>query len=165
MSNFKEPVDGATRVRVALPKYILRGVSGSTFGKTFALHGTMVVGRAAECEISIPTEEVSRRHAQLRTVSDGIHVEDLGSANGTFINGERVKQGVLMPGDELRLDTVRFTLIVPGQELQQAAQKTSAPSAISVAAQQEGSSLGLYVAIGVAAVLLFGVVLWSMGVF
>ena len=165
MSTSKEPVDGATRVRVALPKFILRGVSGSTFGKTFALHGTMVVGRAAECEISIPTDEVSRRHAQLRAVSDGIHVEDLGSANGTFINGERVRQGLLKQGDELRLDTVRFTLIVPGQELQQAVQKTHAPSAIEVAAKQEGSRLGLYVALGVVAFLLLAVVLWSLGVF
>jgi hypothetical protein len=72
---------------------------------------------------------------------------------------------VLQPGDELRLDTVRFTLIVPGQELQQAAQKTHAPSALEVAAKQEGSRLGLYVALGVVAVLLLGVVAWSLGAF
>src|SRR6187549_3679402 len=46
--------DGRTRIRQALPRFVLRGVSGSTFGKTYPLYGTMTVGRHSDCTISIP---------------------------------------------------------------------------------------------------------------
>ena len=108
--------NGRTRVRAALPKYVMRGVSGPTFGKTFGVVGTLTVGRSAECDVSISSDEISRHHAKLQVVPDGVMVEDLGSANGTFINNQRVHGGTLMKaGDELRLDTVRFMLMSPEQ--------------------------------------------------
>ena len=78
------------------------------------------IGRHHECDISIPSEEISRRHAQVKPTTDGVLVEDLGSSNGTFINGQRVQTGLLKNGDELRLDAIRFMLVVPGQEIQKA---------------------------------------------
>lgn len=110
----------ATRVRQALPKFLLRGVSGAVFGKVFPVTGPLVIGRAAECDISVPADEMSRRHALLRPSADGVSVEDQGSANGTFINDKRVQQGILHPGDELRLDATRFLLVAPGMEMAQA---------------------------------------------
>lgn len=115
--------NGATRVRMALPKYMLRGVSGAVFGKVFPVHSPVVIGRAAEADISVAAEEISRRHALVKPTADGLSVEDLGSSNGTFINGKRVQQGFLKPGDELRLDSVRLILIAPGMEMAQ--QKTT----------------------------------------
>ncbi len=113
---------GATRVRQALPKYMLRGVSGVTFGKTFALYGSMSIGRHSECDICVPTDEVSRKHAKLQVMADGVMVEDLGSANGTFVAGKRLQRPELMKGgDELRLDTIRFMLMSPGMEVPSAA--------------------------------------------
>ncbi|SDD87357.1 FHA domain-containing protein [Aquimonas voraii] len=112
---------GATRVRAALPKYLLRGVSGAAFGKTYAVVSTQVIGRHHECDISIPSEEISRRHAQVKPTADGLLVEDLGSSNGTFINGQQIQNGLLKNGDELRLDAIRFMLVVPGQEIPKAA--------------------------------------------
>lgn len=106
--------DGRTRMRMALPKFMLRGVSGTTFGKTFAVAGTMTIGRQSDCDIAIPAEEVSRHHARLQVTAEGLLVEDLGSANGTWINDKRVQSGLLRPGEELRLDTVRFLLQAPG---------------------------------------------------
>ncbi len=131
--------DGRTRVRMALPRYVLRGVSGTTFGKTFPLFGTVTVGRHTDCDISIPGEEISRHHAKLQVMPDGIAVEDLGSANGTFINGKRVHQGMLKPGEELRLDTVRFLLAAPGLEAQGAPAKAAPAKAGAVAAASSGS--------------------------
>ncbi len=113
--------DGRTRVRSALPKFMLRGVSGATFGKVFPLTGVTVIGRNPECDISIPTDEVSRRHAELRPSQDGVMVEDLGSANGTFVNDRRVTRELLKHGDELRFDQLRFQLISPGREMMGAA--------------------------------------------
>ncbi|PIV35690.1 MAG: hypothetical protein COS34_02535 [Lysobacterales bacterium CG02_land_8_20_14_3_00_62_12] len=130
-----EPDDGRTRVRQAMPKFILRGVSGSTFGKNFALQGTMTIGRQPDCDICIPSDEVSRRHAKLQVMPDGIAVEDIGSANGTFIADKRVHTGMLKPGDELRLDTVRFLLVAPHLESTRvAATATAAATTVSTSA-------------------------------
>lgn len=138
----KEPEteDGRTRVRQALPRYMLRGVSGSTFGKTFAIYGAMTIGRSAECDISIPADEISRTHAKVQVMPDGIAVEDLGSANGTFINDKRVHTGLAKHGDELRLDTVRFHVFAPHLEMQAQAAKPNEP--VKAAAAQSPSSGG-----------------------
>jgi hypothetical protein len=109
--------DGRTRVRMALPKFVMRGVSGPTFGKTFGVIGALTMGRSSECDIAVPSDEISRHHAKLQVVPDGVMVEDLGSANGTFVNNQRVHAATLMKaGDELRLDTVRFMLMSPGMD-------------------------------------------------
>ncbi len=108
---------GSTRLRMAVPKFVLRGVSGAAFGKNYPVPSQVTIGRAPECEISIASDEISRKHAQVKPISDGLSVEDLGSSNGTFINGQQVKQGILRPGDELRLDTIRFLLVAPGMEI------------------------------------------------
>jgi pSer/pThr/pTyr-binding forkhead associated (FHA) protein len=152
--------DGRTRVRMALPKFVLRGVSGTTFGKNYPLFGTMTVGRHSDCDISVPGEEISRHHAKLSVMPDGIAVEDLGSANGTFIAGKRVHQGLLKPGEELRLDTVRFLLVAPGMEVQAAAK--SAPAAAPAPAEARSGGV-LWVVLAVAAVAAVGAGAWYFG--
>ncbi len=122
---------GATRVRTAVPRFVLRGVSGAVAGALFPITGATVIGRAPECEITVQAEEISRRHALLKPVGDGLSVEDLDSSNGTWINGRRVQQGFLDPGDELRLDDLRFELIAPGVQVSRptrAAPSTEAPA-------------------------------------
>jgi len=126
--------DGRTRVRMALPKFILRGVSGPTFGKTHAVVGAIMIGRSNDCDVCIPSDEISRHHAKLQVVPDGVMAEDLGSANGTFVNNQRVHGSVLMkPGDELRLDTVRFMLMSPTMEVHPPAAAAAAPVPVAVA--------------------------------
>jgi pSer/pThr/pTyr-binding forkhead associated (FHA) protein len=143
--------DGRTRVRMALPKFVMRGVSGPTFGKTFGVVGALTLGRSAECDIAIPSDEISRHHAKLQVVPDGVMVEDMGSANGTFVNNQRVHGAVLMKhGDELRLDTVRFLLMSPAAEAAAAAQRSAEPVA-AVAPAKSGKGLWVVVAIVVIA--------------
>jgi hypothetical protein len=61
-----------------------------------------VVGRTAECDIALPSELVSRRHATIRGGADGLHISDSGSRHGTFVNGRRVKASVhVVDGDVL----------------------------------------------------------------
>jgi pSer/pThr/pTyr-binding forkhead associated (FHA) protein len=141
---------GHTRVRMAMPKFLLRGVSGPTFGKVYAMVGTLSVGRSAESDICIASDEISRQHARVQSSAGGIVVEDLGSANGTFINDKRIHTAtVLNPGDEVRFDTVRFLLMAPAQEAQQAAAAArpvpAPPSARSASA--------LWIAAGVAVLI------------
>jgi len=144
--------DGRTRVRMALPKFILRGVSGPTFGKTYAVVGAIMIGRSTDCDICIQSDEISRHHAKLQVVPDGVMAEDLGSANGTFVGNQRVHGSMLMkPGDELRLDTVRFMLMSPTMEAPAAtAPPPAAPAAASAGA---GANRNLWVAAAVVVVI------------
>lgn len=148
---------GATRVRAAAPKFVLRGVSGNTFGKMYGVTGPMTIGRSAECDISIPVEEISRRHALVKPNAYGLQIEDLGSSNGTYINNKRVQNGQLNPGDELRLDQVRLILIAPGMEIQQMQQK--APVASTTVAPSSGSGVIKAVA-GVVIVASLALIAW-----
>jgi|SRR5690348_3033826 len=113
--------DSSTRMRATVPRYVLRGVSGPTFGRSFGVGGEMVFGRQADCDVCIPINEISRRHARVRPANGGVLVEDLDSANGSYINGKRIRSGLLHPGEELALDTVRFMLLVPGADAVSAA--------------------------------------------
>ncbi len=148
--------DGRTRVRMALPKYLLRGVSGPTFGKTYAMVGTLIVGRSSDSGICIPTDEISRHHAKLQVVPDGVMVEDMGSANGTFVNNQRVHAGILLKtGDELRLDTVRFLLMSPGMEAPPASARVE--PAAPAPAVKSGNPWWILASLVVLGVVVFGV--------
>jgi len=141
---------GQTRVRLALPKFVLRGVSGSTFGKVFPVRPVMTVGRSQDCDICIPSEEISRHHARLHLTPDGVMVEDTGSANGTYVNDQRVVgQTQLKPGGELRMDVVRFQLVAPGKE-------ESAPTVLTPPPAAKSSLAWLWI-VGALALIAAGV--------
>lgn len=105
----------ATTVRQALPKFVLRGASGKLFGRTFALSMATTVGRAPDCGLCLDESGISRSHARLVPTEDGVQIEDLGSTNGTFLNGKRVLHGVASVGDEIGFDTLRFRLLSTAQ--------------------------------------------------
>ncbi len=147
---------GATRMRMAVPKFILRGVSGPVFGKMYPVAGPTVIGRAPECGIPVTVDEISRRHVELKPVADGLSVEDLGSANGTYINGQRTQKGFMKPGDELRLDAVRFILVAPGQEVAATRKLDAAGSTAASGSGGSGKVIGIVVAVvAIAAIVAF----------
>ncbi|MFN3310793.1 MAG: FHA domain-containing protein [Thermomonas sp.] len=116
---------GLTRVRPVLPRFVLRGVSGSMLGRSHPLAGVVTVGRAPECALQIEEAGLSRQHARLVPMADGVQVEDAGSTKGTFLNGRRILQGLAVAGDEIGFDTVRFRLLDSTRsELQQLAPRT-----------------------------------------
>lgn len=92
----------------------LRGVSGSYFGKVIPIFDTVTIGRSASCEVVLAEPELSRRHAQIRVTPDGLVLRDLGSANGTFVNGNRVRDARLHQGDQIAFDLQRFVVEAPG---------------------------------------------------
>ena len=116
----------ATMVRPVVPKFALRGLSGEQFGRSFPLHVGLNVGRADDAGLRIPLESISRLHARLTPAGDEVLLEDMGSANGTWLNGKRITRAQAVHGDEIRFDTQRFQLLMPGQSLQQ--QATTAPT-------------------------------------
>ena len=82
------------------------------------LASEVLVGRSADCDLCISEGFVSRRHAQLLIKSNMIWLKDLGSSNGTFVNGERVSGSVrLLHGDEIAFDTSAFQLVGEAEHL------------------------------------------------
>jgi chromosome segregation ATPase len=80
-------------------------------GEVLRLTGTMLtIGRTAENDISLASKMVSRHHARLLIGPTGIIVEDAGSTNGCFVNGEQVKQHLMHDGDMLELGDLRYRL-------------------------------------------------------
>jgi adenylate cyclase len=74
-------------------------------------HGkSLVVGRGVTSDIAIYDPTISRRHAELTVETDGVQVKDLGSSNGTCINGSRVTAGRLSPNDSVTFGKVLFQL-------------------------------------------------------
>jgi pSer/pThr/pTyr-binding forkhead associated (FHA) protein len=85
-------------------------VSAQT-GKAFTLRGGVnVVGRTADCEVVLKSQAVSKRHCQILIRGDQVTVEDLGSINGTLVNGQPIRRGVLKDGDVLGVGEHRLTL-------------------------------------------------------
>ncbi len=69
---------------------------------------TLVVGRAVNSDVPIYDPTISRQHAQLSVQNGGVLVKDLGSSNGTFLNGSRITEAVATPNDVVMFGKVSF---------------------------------------------------------
>ena len=87
--------------------FALRFISGKYQGGEFALAdgAEVVVGRSSDSDMVLVEELVSRRHARITVKSGSVLVEDLGSTNGIFVNGERVQTATLREGDRILVGT------------------------------------------------------------
>src|SRR5689334_8297698 len=82
----------------------------STYGYSLPETASVVVGRAPTSDFPIIDPTISRRHAQILRQDDRILVRDLGSSNGTYVNGERVESVELKTGDIVTFGKVKFRL-------------------------------------------------------
>ncbi len=87
--------------------------------KAFDLPSTSsVIGRRHDCDLWIALKQVSKRHCQLSVDNGSLKVRDLGSRNGTFINGKKVEHVDVKPGDYLRVGPLTFLLQIDGRPAQ-----------------------------------------------
>lgn len=73
-----------------------------------------VIGRREDCDLRIPLGEVSRKHCRFVIDGQTLRLEDHGSSNGTFLNGERIQEAVVQPGDLVQVGPVVFTVQIDG---------------------------------------------------
>ncbi len=85
----------------------LKFISGKYQGGEFPLDDdrTIIIGRSSELDMVLVEEMVSRKHARIETRAGEITIEDLGSTNGTFVNGEKVQTARLREGDRVLIGT------------------------------------------------------------
>lgn len=88
-------------------RFGLRFISGKYQGGEFPLGEgqEIVIGRSSELDMVLVEEMVSRKHARIALSEGVINIEDLGSTNGTFVNGEKVERGTLHEGDRVLIGT------------------------------------------------------------
>ena len=95
---------------------VVRGRSASD--ALSLIDGVNTVGRHDDCQIRIKSSQVSRRHCELFEKKGLLMVKDLGSSNGTLVNGKRIEgQSVLEPGDELTIGGVKLRVAKVGEAL------------------------------------------------
>jgi hypothetical protein len=90
-----------------LRQLALRFISGKYQGGEFPLstQQEIIVGRSSELDMVLVEDMVSRRHARIECSPEQIVIEDLGSTNGTFVNGEKIKRATLKEGDRVLIGT------------------------------------------------------------
>ena len=74
-----------------------------------------VLGRQVDCHVRIPANEVSRNHCEVLFRDGGVEIADMGSRNGTFVNGERTDRRALQPGDLISVGPAVFVVRIDGE--------------------------------------------------
>ena len=93
---------------------LLRSVSPRLLCQDFLLEtGVWIIGRSTQCDLVIEQRSVSRRHAKIAVTKSGVRVSDLGSRNGSWVDGKRIlrRSVAIGPGQELRLGDVIFVFV------------------------------------------------------
>lgn len=102
-----------TQVASTTPTYALRFISGKYQGGEFPLAKSreIVIGRSNDLDMTLIEDMVSRRHSRITSADDEIAIMDLGSTNGTFVNGEKIKRARLKEGDRILIGTSIMKLV------------------------------------------------------
>lgn len=91
-------------------------LSGMEKGKKILLvSASTTIGRSAQCNIHLKDPRTSRIHAEIVREPDGFTLKDLGSANGTWINGSRIKSRKLRNGDRITIGSTELLLTIPAR--------------------------------------------------
>ncbi|MEX2326992.1 MAG: FHA domain-containing protein [Pseudomonadales bacterium] len=106
-------LSGTALMQLGSGAWSLIADSGPGKGQIIPVMDRTEIGRALECDISILEPALSRKHAELELTDDGLLIRDLGSVNGTFVNGEKVDEVALNDGDVLAFGKIKFIVSGP----------------------------------------------------
>lgn len=111
-----------------MPRYALKFISGPYQGGEILLpeQQELLIGRTSDLDLVLAEDMVSRKHAKLTAGRTGLELLDLGSTNGTFVNGEKIRRAMLAHNDRVLIGTSILKIIAPeemsaeGQEFSEA---------------------------------------------
>ncbi len=94
-------------------QWALRFISGKYQGGEFPLRPNreIIIGRSSDLDMVLVEDMVSRKHAKITTDDHVVTIQDLGSTNGTFVNGEKVRKADLKDGDRILIGTSIIKII------------------------------------------------------
>lgn len=113
-TRFEQDSQGATSAVLECEPWILRSAATSTSSaiEVVVTKTPYCVGRSSDNDFAVANTSVSSRHAEFLFVGDGFWVRDVGSTNGTFLNGRRISSPQpLRDGDTLQFGTARFVVV------------------------------------------------------
>lgn len=117
-----------TKARPAIGVYILSGLSEDVIEQKISITRSVTVGRDASCDIVLVSDLASRLHARIVVDQGRLFVEDLGSTNGTHVNGNKVTTRMeLKDGDELSFDITRYRVIKSSTDASQTILRPAVP--------------------------------------
>ena len=121
-----------------------------------------VVGRDPDCDVSLASRSVSRRHALLEKTENGWSLRDLGSANGTFLDGGKVSEAPLSTGAALRFGEVEALFEVAVKETSSAERLMSSLSLpLSIPPVRKARPVAVFVVTTVGVFLLAAAAIWA----
>ena len=137
------PKTGGSEPSTSELRFGLRFISGKYQGGEYPLAEgqEIVIGRSSELDMVLVEEMVSRKHARIALSEGVITIEDLGSTNGTFVNGEKVDNGTLKEGDRVLVGTNILKVMAIAQDGEQKLD-LKAVAAGRVTARQRMSRVG-----------------------
>src|SRR6185369_12411755 len=81
-------------------------LSGTHKGMSKVVGGRLTIGKAADNDLVLSDDTVSRHHCEIVRAPDGLHVRDLDSTNGTKVDGTRIREAMVQPGNVLKVGEV-----------------------------------------------------------
>jgi pSer/pThr/pTyr-binding forkhead associated (FHA) protein len=119
-------------------QWALRFISGKYQGGEFPLRPNreIIIGRSSDLDMVLVEDMVSRKHAKITTDDQVVTIQDLGSTNGTFVNGEKVRKADLKDGDRILIGTSIIKIVFVDGENTSHLTETEARSKMAVAANK-----------------------------
>jgi hypothetical protein len=129
MADQLDPPHSSARISDCGAGLALRFISGKYQGGEFPLEESqqVIIGRSSDLDMVLVEEMVSRRHARIGLRDGVVTIEDLGSTNGTFVNGEKIERAVLREGDRVLIGTSILRLVTPGPPPSDSGRPRSSP--------------------------------------
>ncbi len=90
----------------------LQVVTGDAAGRSFLLQSSTLIGRGEDVDVHLPDPTVSKHHARVVVSTKGYLVQDLGSTNGTKVNGQAVDESAISPGDIIKVGLTEMKMTV-----------------------------------------------------
>ena len=172
----REPPPGHASGQSAAARVVLRSVAGPLFGRSFPLTTPITLGRGADADVRLDDPSLADHHARLEHHADQVVLRDLGSSDGSVVNGVGVRDAVLHPGDQIALEHHRFVLEAPGLPprgsgsfapgprtgggITQTMQAVSAEPGLADGAQRTRGRVGSLIAVAVLIMLLLAALLF-----
>ncbi|MEO7062758.1 MAG: FHA domain-containing protein [Dokdonella sp.] len=164
----KLPAPSALQTAVEPPRVVLRGVSGSHFGKTIAINPRIVIGRDPSCDLVVDETHLAPQQATLENVGEAIYLRDLAATDVVSVGGVQAHDAVVHAGDQLVFGRSHFIVEAPslpvrGEDRPQPGYSITAPhvpDAVGAEAGQPAHTRGaVWWLIGAAALIALGLAL------